>query len=230
MSSILTNHGFSHAFSQTGTRTQALTLDAGTGRKLIACSINPSGTKTTSSATFDGASMPRVGTAISYGGMVHDWFYCDIADAKGAASYNVVLTFSSSSSDNNTLIAWTTSGDTAGAPVLSSGTRAAGTATVVGSIGALNLDALLTVASRLNTSGTTWSSCASSQVTFGSTSDTSGAGIRLGRSHAIGDATETVTATWTTNDTADDLLMTFVNTTPPSGSTVAKSVFPFFLG
>jgi hypothetical protein len=108
---------FAQTASQT-THTLPVTIGSGTSRKLIIAGLREA-SQTFTALTFDGTSVfadiavdrTHSTTSIVYGGL---WFH-DIPDAKGAGSYNIVMT-TSAGTTNVTLYAWELTGAATGVP------------------------------------------------------------------------------------------------------------------
>jgi len=214
MASILTRYALAASATAADPLTASVALASGTGRKLVVCSVIENASATVDTLTFDGASCTRfVNNVRTTDNVAQSWFYYDIPDAKGAANYDLVFDFSTGSI-RHTWTGWVTQGDVVGQPQFATAEGAAGVNTVAASIATVSGDVLLTVVDNASATPTFGSAPASSEVTFGNWATLSTAGTRVSKSDALGDATETVTATWTQSDTNGIKRMYLVNTTP----------------
>jgi hypothetical protein len=213
MASIATRIAWAASGTAADPTVVSVTLSAGTGRKLVVCSILENATATTDGATFDGVPLTRFVDNDRVNGVTQSWLFLDIPDAKGAGTYNLSVDLSAGSI-RHSLTGWITAGDTVGTPRTATASTGPGVSTVTASIAAAAGDALLTVVDNANSTPNFASAPSSSEVTFGSLSSVSTAGTRCARSDAIGDATETVSATWAQNSTDDTRRMYLINTTP----------------
>jgi hypothetical protein len=220
MSAIGTRVNFTNVAAGSNPRTVSVTNPSGTGRKLVVVAVNDvgvAGTGTINSATYDATSMTSFYSRVS-DDVRERWFYYDIPDAKGTGAYNVAVTVSADSG-GLAIAAWITTGDIVGEPQVAAGSAIAGVNTLAASVDTNSGDALFAVFTHADGSRT--ATAASSQVTMGNAQSISTSGARTSKADAIGDATETVTVTWTVDNTTGTKNCTLVNTTPAvSGPTI----------
>lgn len=211
MTTFGTRLGFTNIAAGTNPRSVNIALASGTGRKLVVVAANETtGAATIDSATFDGTSITSFSSRTA-SSMRERWFYYDIPDGKGAATYAIAVTLSSDAGALS-VAAWITDGDTAGEPRIATVTVADGEASKAVSIDAVNGDALLTAYFDPTSANT--ASAASSQVTLGNSNNISTSGFRAHKYDATGDATESVTVTWTPSTSTGGKIAALVNTTP----------------
>jgi hypothetical protein len=211
MATIATRLNFTNIAAGTNPRSVNITLGAGTSRKLVVVAANETvNAATLDSATFDGTSITSFVNRTD-SAMRRRWFYYDIPDGKGDGTYAIAVTLSSDTGAIS-VAAWITNSDTAGVPEVSTTILAASDASGAGSIATVSGDALFTA--YFDQTGGQTASAASSQVTLGNSQNISTSGFRAHKYDAIGDATETVTVTWTPNTTSGAKVFDLVNSTP----------------
>lgn len=218
MSTIATRLGFTNIAAGTNPRSVNITLAAGTSRKLVVVAANETtGAATIDSATFDGTSITSFSSRTAASMRVR-WFYYDIPDAKADGTYAIAVTLSS---DAGALCvaAWITASNTVGEPRIDNTDLANGAANGTGDIAAVSGDALLTAYFDPTSANT--ASATSAELTLTNSNNISTSGFRAHKYDVIGDATETVTVTWTPSTSTGEKTFGLVNTTPlPSGPTI----------
>lgn len=223
MASMLNNFGLAELTAGSATRTRSVALSSGTGRKLIVLATNSTGsTGTIDSATFDGTPITSFyNRTVSYSTREH-WFYYDIPDAKGAASYDIAVTLSA---DSASLIvgAWVTAGDTVGVPQYATDVtlNAAASAVVDVAVSSPAGGVVLFASTRF---GTTDANLTSGDVTILGAAELSGTNGRTTIGYATTASAQTATGLFTYASTTGDKTATAVVTTPAGAASSIAAI------
>jgi len=186
----------------TGTGTSLtgnLTLSAGNDRRVIVVALLENATVTFSGATYDSDAMTSITTAEQRDSYLEAWYY-DVADGKAANDYDVVV--STSGSTNLKILCWQLSECATGDPDAGDWDTATvadyTNADIACTFDAENGEAILTGV--CNEYGTRTATAASSEVSLTERYNNSSDAFRAYAHDGAGDASESVTITYTYTD------------------------------